>query len=82
MARGRKTGGRSKGTPNKITRELREMILGALSEVGGQQYLTAQARENPNAFMRLLGQTLPRNVKLEAGLELEVNLVSRRPTGN
>jgi hypothetical protein len=31
MARRFKTGGRRKGTPNKLTRELREMIMGALA---------------------------------------------------
>jgi hypothetical protein len=32
MAKGYKTGGRRKGTPNKLTRDLREMILGALAD--------------------------------------------------
>jgi hypothetical protein len=36
MATGYKTGGRAKGTPNKLTRDLREMILGALADAGGR----------------------------------------------
>ena len=43
MAKGKKTGGRQKGSTNKTTAELKEMILGALSEVGGQAYLVQQA---------------------------------------
>lgn len=40
MAKGVKTGGGSrKGRPNKETKALREMILGALDKVGGEAYL-------------------------------------------
>ena len=42
-----KTGGREKGTPNKVTKQLKELILGALDGVGGQAYLERQAEENP-----------------------------------
>ena len=54
-----KKGGRTKGTPNKVTGELRQMILDALSEKGGTEYLARQADENPTAFMSLLGKVLP-----------------------
>ncbi len=56
---GERRGGRQKGTPNKFTASLREMILGALDAAGGQEYLAAQAMENPAAFMALLGKVLP-----------------------
>ena len=60
MAKGKKTGGGSrKGIPNKINAELKEMILGALDDAGGQTYLAQQARENPTAFLTLLGKVLP-----------------------
>jgi hypothetical protein len=62
MAKGRKTGGRKAGTPNKVTGELKDMILGALGEVGGQAYLVTQARSNPNAFLTLVGKVLPMQV--------------------
>jgi hypothetical protein len=62
MAKGYKTGGRRKGTPNKLTRDLREMILGALADVGGRAYLAAQAETNPSAFLSLLGKLLPTEV--------------------
>lgn len=58
-----RTGGRVKGTPNKMTRDLKEMILGALSDVGGQQYLCTQAETNPNAFLALVGKVLPMTVQ-------------------
>lgn len=59
MAKGAKTGGRQKGSPNKITADLKAMILGALSDAGGQKYLAKQAEESPAAFLSLLGKVLP-----------------------
>ena len=59
--------GRIPGVPNKINRELKEMILGALDDNGGQAYLAEQARENPTAFMTLLGKVLPMTVATPEG---------------
>ena len=55
----KKTGGRKPGSPNKLTKSLREMILGALHEVGGQAWLVRQAQREPKSFMALLGRILP-----------------------
>lgn len=38
------------------------MIEGALSAVGGQKYLEQQAKENPVAFMNLVGKIIPKDV--------------------
>lgn len=51
--------GKAKGTPNKLTRDVKEMILTALSDVGGAKYLARQAEQNPVAFMGLVGKVLP-----------------------
>jgi hypothetical protein len=51
--------GRKPGTPNKENKALREMILGALDKVGGEDYLARQAIENPGPFMGLIGKVLP-----------------------
>lgn len=61
MPRGgaREGAGRKPGIPNKINTALKEMILGALGDAGGQKYLARQANENPAAFMTLLGKVLP-----------------------
>lgn len=59
MAKGRKTGGRQPGSPNKFTRELRDMILQALDESGGVAYLVRQANESPGHFLTLVGKVLP-----------------------
>jgi hypothetical protein len=62
-----KTGGRIKGTPNKVNADLRGMILGALAGVGGQEYLMRQADENPAAFLTLIGKVLPTTLTGEGG---------------
>ena len=69
-----KTGGRAKGVPNKATAELKEMILGALDDVGGQAYLVQQALDNPNAFLTLVGKVVPRdiNAAVEAAASITV----------
>lgn len=70
MAVGRKTGGRTKGTPNKFTALLKDDILGAAEDAhpkGRRAYLTHQAQENPTAFLTLLGKVLPMQVTGEDG---------------
>ena len=62
MATGKKTGGRQKGTPNKLTADVKAMILGALETVGGQEDLARQAEDNPGPFMTLVGKVLPTQV--------------------
>ncbi len=60
-----RTGGRKKGTPNKVTGALKEAILMAAEKAhpeGMVGYLVHQAAENPNAFMSLLGRALPLTV--------------------
>lgn len=64
MALGKKTGGRVKGTPNKTTGAVKEMILEALDRSGGVDYLIRQADENPTAFMTLIGKVLPMQTEL------------------
>lgn len=57
-----KTGGRQKGTPNKLTAPLKEAILLAAEGAhkdGMVGYLQQQAKNNPSAFMVLLGKVLP-----------------------
>lgn len=54
-----KTGGRAKGTTNKLTADVKAMVLEALDKAGGVAYLLKQAQTNPNAFMTLVGKVLP-----------------------
>jgi hypothetical protein len=59
---GPKVGGRQKGTPNKATAAIKEMIIAALDQAGGVEYLVGQSETNPTAFMGLVGRVLPLQV--------------------
>jgi len=56
-------GGRPKGSPNKLTRDLKDMTFNALNRAGGEDYLLSQAQENPKAFLAFLGRFIPSEVK-------------------
>lgn len=62
MAKRKKTGGRTAGTPNKLTKTVKMMVLAALDKAGGETYLLKQAKENPTAFLTLLGKVMPTQV--------------------
>jgi hypothetical protein len=62
--KGKKTGGRQKGSKNKVTLVLKEAILKAAENAGGEEgtvgYLRQQAILNPGPFLGLLGKLLPK----------------------
>ena len=80
---GERRGGRRKGTPNMITRTLKQIILGALEAEGGVDYLRSVARENPTVFCALLAKLLPMTVADEKAAEVpcitKINLVPMAP---
>ena len=65
MTYGRKTGGRQKGTPNKLTRDVKDLVREALESQpgGGVAYLRRQAVEQPVAFMNLVSKAIPREIQ-------------------
>jgi hypothetical protein len=64
--------GRPKGVPNKVTTELKEMILSALDGAGGVEYLKARAVDTPGPFLGLVGKILPLQVTGEDGKAVPV----------
>lgn len=58
--------GRPKGATNKNSKLLKDAILEAANLAGGKRgmvaYLQDQAKENPTAFMTLMGKVLPMQV--------------------
>lgn len=64
--------GKPKGATNKTSRELKDMILTALSQAGGEQYLLERALDprTASAFMSLVGKVLPMQVTGANGMPL------------
>ena len=62
--------GRPKGSQNKLTKDLRAMVLSALDKAGGEDYLANQATESPAAFIALVGKCLPKDVNVTASVSL------------
>lgn len=58
-------GGSRKGIPNKVTKELKDMILQALDGAGGVGYLQERANDprTASAFLTLVGKVLPMTVQ-------------------
>lgn len=54
--------GRPKGSLNKTTVAIKEAVLAALDQAGGVDYLVTQSRDNPTAFLTLVGKVLPLQV--------------------
>ena len=65
--------------PNKLNASLREMILNALSDAGGRDYLARQAIETPAAFMTLLGRVLPLQMAGDGGGAVTIEVITGVP---
>ena len=71
-APGERRGGRQAGTRNKLSADIKAMVVEALDRVGGAEYLVFQARKNPVAFMGLIGKLLPTQLTVKDGGALNV----------
>jgi hypothetical protein len=69
----REGAGRKPGVPNKLSADVKEMLLGALSDVGGRKYLAARAIDTPASFMMLIGKVLPLQLTGEGGAPIAVD---------
>lgn len=60
-------GGSRKGIPNKNTKAIKDMILQALSDAGGVDYLVERAQDprTASAFLGLVGKVLPTQVNAD-----------------
>lgn len=60
-------GGSRKGRPNKFSKIIKTEVLASFGMVGGRDYLVQQARQNPVAYMNLLGKVIPQQAHAETG---------------
>jgi hypothetical protein len=68
-----KTGGRAAGTPNRLTKSVRDAILAAFDELGGVSYLVDVGRQKPDVFCALLGKVLPTQLTGTDGSEIKIS---------
>ena len=66
LAPKRNRGGRPKGSPNKITADIKAAIMAAFGDVGGKDYLRSLATSDARTFCALLGKILPTEVAGDA----------------
>ncbi len=66
--------GRRKGSVNKTTAALKDAILNAFNEAGGEKYLVTLAKSDPRTFAMLLGRVLPLTVSGDKDNPIEVNV--------
>ena len=52
--------GRPKGSPNKATTNLKAALEASFTELGGVQWFVQLAKSNPDAYVKLLLQILPK----------------------
>ena len=72
MAKGRKTGGRQKGSSNTVTRTAKEMLEAAAVGIGGLDALTQFGKDKPEIFWPMWARLLPKNVEMGGALEIVV----------
>lgn len=75
--RGNAGKGRPKGSRNKLSGQLKEMVLTALDDSGGVDYLVKQAEANPAAFLTLLGKVLPMTIAGDPDSPLAITEIRR-----
>jgi len=68
--------GRPKGSPNKVTAQIKDMIVQALDKAGGVDYLYAQSQTEPKAFLTLVGRVLPLQLTGDGGGPVVIQAVN------
>lgn len=69
----RKTGGRKKGTPNKVTTSMKQAVVEAFDALGGVEAMTSWARQNKTQFYtKIVPKLIPLQLTGEAGGPIQI----------
>lgn len=74
MATGKKTGGRQKGSENRLTGLAKDNIAAVFNRLGGTAGMAAWAEENKTEFYRLYARLIPVQLTGEGGGPLQARL--------
>ena len=66
--------GRPKGSLDKGNALIREMIVEALDQAGGVEYLVRTADSHPSAFLALIGKVMPVQIANPDGEEFKTGV--------
>lgn len=64
MAKGKKSGGRKAGTPNKLTSTFKQLVMTTLDDLQSDRRanLKAWAKENPTEFYKIASKLIPTEI--------------------
>ncbi|WP_185973497.1 hypothetical protein [Mesorhizobium sp. WSM4303] len=68
--------GRPKGSVNKTTKAVRELVVDALHDVGGKDWLIQLAKDDPKTFSGLIGRVIP--LQVDANVKSTVTTKEQR----
>lgn len=64
--------GRAKGTPNKITKSVKEAYKQAFDELGGVQALKKWGKKNTTEFYKLVTKLIPTEVSGQMEIDVKI----------
>ena len=71
--------GKKKGTPNKVTKDLKKAFLQTFDALGGTKGLIQWASENRDVYYPMISKMLPRDLQLKTEQETTINIISHIP---
>jgi len=74
--------GRKAGTPNHNTTAVKDMLRGALDDLGGKEFLVKAAVLNPTSFLSLVGRLIPNEVIGNLTIEHKLEIVDLSDKGD
>tara|TARA_R110002051_G_C8352968_1_gene440454 strand:- start:145 stop:492 length:348 start_codon:yes stop_codon:yes gene_type:complete len=72
--------GRKKGSANKITKDMREILMNSFHKAGGVNYLVKQSVESPVAYLGLLGKIVPSQLAVSVSHSLDLGQAMKEAT--
>ena len=75
MAQGHKTGGRQKGSLNRVTTAFKDAVRIDYEDIGGHSAFAAWARENPTEFYKIAARLIPTEIAVreDTGITVIIN---------